>query len=124
MVKYCYGSDDMKKRFVELVTEWKYTWPMWLLMLLYMITAIARRMYFTEWALPLGAIIVCSSLLLASGRWYGCFVGSVYGTFCIWEYYDKIRNFEKVVFDERVLGFVIIAYYLFMGWLCYRENKK
>ena len=38
--------------------------------------------------------------------------------------YDKIRNFEKVVFDERVLGLVIIAYYLFMGWLCYKENKK
>lgn len=123
MLKYYYRGDGMKN-FIKLSVKWKYTWPMWLMILLYTIVAVIPRMYFTEWALPLGAVIVCASLLLASGRWYGSCVGLLYGIFGMWEYYTKIKNLEKIVFDERIIGVAVIVYYIFMGWLCYRENKR
>lgn len=40
------------------------------------------------------------------------------------EYYYKLMTHDKIVIDSRPFGLIIIVYYLFMGWICWKENKQ
>lgn len=113
----------MKKSFIEIITKWKYTWPAW------MVTTV-DIIFLTQGVLaegPAAFLWICTvsaAYLLASGKWWGCFVGSLNGVYAIGEYYYKLMTHDKIVIDSRPFGLIIIVYYLFMGWICWKENKQ
>lgn len=113
----------MKKSFIEIIPKWKYTWPAW------MVTTV-DIIFLTQGVLaegPAAFLWICTvsaAYLLASGKWWGCFVGSLNGVYAIGEYYYKLMTHDKIVIDSRPFGLIIIVYYLFMGWICWKENKQ
>ena len=111
----------MKKRIINLFTNWGCIWPIWLYLAIVVLVIFNKNMYFTPMALPVSIIVVVSSLLLADGRWQGAIVGSFNGIYRIIEYYYKLHINEKVLIDSRPIGLLIIVYYIYMA---YRVGKK
>lgn len=109
------------KKIAELITKWKYTWPVWLYLAIAVLVIFNKNLYFTPMAIPTSAILVVASLLLASGKWQGSVVGSLNGIYLIIEYYYKLYIYEKVLIDSRPIGLIIIVYYIYTG---YRVSKK
>ena len=112
------------KKFLKLLTNWKYTWPVWLYLSVMVLAIIDKNLYFTPMTLPISAIIVIASLLLESSKWQGSIVGSLNGIYMIIEYYYKLHINEKVLIDTRPIGLVIIVCYIYMGYSCFKENRK
>ena len=111
----------MKKRIIKLFTNWGCIWPIWLYLAVVVLVIFNKNMYFTPMALPVSIIVVVSSLLLADGRWQGAIVGRLNGIYRIIEYYYKLHINEKVLIDSRLIGLLIIVYYIYMA---YRVGKK
>ena len=100
------------KKFAELITKWKYTWPVWLYLAIAVLVIFNKNLYFTPMAIPTSATLIVASLLLASSKWQGSIVGSLNGIYMIIEYYYKLNISEKVLIDTRPIGLVIIVCYI------------
>ena len=75
MVKYCQRGDDVKKRFIDLVTNWKYTWLGWVVTI-YFILLQARFLFGMSDAVIHTVVLVdVAVLLMSAGRWWGSIIG-------------------------------------------------
>ena len=109
------------KKFIKIISRWKYSWPAWLFTVIWIWTYAEKTMAPNGWGLF--ASIIVGSLLLAAEKWWGCFIGSIFGVYGIAEHYYKIKNHELIFIDTRYLSLIVIAYYLWMGYLVYKNRK-
>lgn len=109
------------RKFIKIITRWKYSWPVWMFTVILVCISLEKmRIPQLLWLL---LPMIIGSLLLAAEKWWGCFVGSTFGVYCIAEYYYKVRNQELIHLDTRCIGLIVIAYYLWMGYLVYKNRK-
>ena len=109
------------KGFIKIITRWKYSWPA-LLFTVILVCISLEKMRIPQLLWLLLPMII-GSLLLATEKWWGCFIGSIFGVYGIAEHYYKIKNHELIFIDTRYLGLIVIAYYLWMGYLVYKNRK-
>ena len=119
----------MKKLF-KLITYWKYTWPMWLIVLFYIMLLRNHEHIIIPGVLWTLLCVCSSSLLLSDGKWWGSCSGVIWAIGFYIEYLYKlylIHNKGAVIYhlwNPLLVTVIIAGYYIFMGWLCYKENKK
>ena len=109
------------RKFIKIITRWKYSFPAWLFTVILVFISLEKMRIPQLFWLLLPMII--GSLLLAAEKWWGCLVGSIFGVYCIAEYYYKVGNHELIHLDTRYIGLIVIVYYLWMGYLVYKERK-
>lgn len=64
---------------------------------------------------------VLGSALLVMNKWWGCIPGAVFGGLIIWE---RLEYSAYMVIDTMPIGVVFLIYYLAMGLVCYKSNRK
>lgn len=64
---------------------------------------------------------VFGSVLLSMNKWWGGLVGAVMGGLVIWE---RLEYAAYMVLDTMPIGIVFLVYYLLMGLISYKENRK
>ena len=109
------------RKFIKIISRWKYSFPAWLFTVIWIWTYAEKTMAPNGWWLFTSIIV--GSLLLAAEKWWGCLVGSIFGVYCIAEYYYKVGNHELIHLDTRYIGLIVIVYYSWMGYLVYKERK-
>lgn len=116
-------GESMKRFFIRIKTNMKYLWP-------FLTVAVVQFLLWTADMLATGPALFflmsvgLAAFIMSSGRWWGCLFGSLSGIYCIAEHYCKIMAHEKIIIDERPFGAVIIVYYILIGLLCWKENRK
>lgn len=117
----------MIKRFIELSAKWKYTWPAWGVVTIGILGTFPFG--HTLYTLLYYSTVIIASAVLAAGRWQGCLFGIFNGFIPMAEYLYNCRLIEyrgMVIYHNRNPWPVTVAFtacYVFMGWLCYKENR-
>lgn len=70
--------------------------------------------------LYIGAPVLSAALLL-HGKWWGCVPGLLFGGYLLWM---STQYTGQVINIERPLGLVFLVYYLVMGLLSLKTEKK
>ena len=110
------------RKFIKIITRWKYSFPAWLFtVILVFISLDIMRIPQLFWLL---LPMIIGSLLLAAEKWWGCLVGSIFGAYCIAEYYSKIRNHELIHLGTRYIGLIVIVYYFLMAYMVHKSRKN
>ena len=129
MVKYCQRGDDVKKKFINLVTNWKYTWLGWMVTI-YFILLQARFLFGMSDAVIHTVVFVdVAVLLMSAGRWWGSIIGVLWSFSFYAEYLYKcyLINYKGQIiyhnFNTLPITLIFMAYFIFMGWICFKENK-
>ena len=65
-------------------------------------------------------VFALSDFLLFKKLWFGCIPGALLGAYVI--YYGS--QYHGQVFDERIIGAVILAYYVIMGIVSVYRRKR
>ena len=126
---YCYQEVKCVKEFIRLATKWKYTWFAWVVNVFYLLMWSGDL---SDIPLSVVMIMVCftvSALLMASGRWWGCIIGIIYGCYVCYKYiYTAYLYYGKIVVTELWLPLLVMlaiaGIHTTMGRMCYMENKK
>ncbi|MBQ8604255.1 MAG: hypothetical protein IJ410_05400 [Oscillospiraceae bacterium] len=116
-----------KKKLIELSAKWKYTWPAWTVVTI----AILGTIPFGPTLLTLFCCtpVVIASFLFAANHWQGSFFGILFAIMPMTEYWYNcwlVEYKDMVIYhnwNPWVFTVMVIVYYIFMGWLCYRENN-
>ena len=120
----------MKKRFIQLATRWKYTWIMWLFVLFYIMLLRGNERLIVTGAIWTLFWVCSSSLLLAAGKWWGSCFGIIWAVGFYIEYHYKLYLIHckgAVIYhlwNPLPVTVMLVAYYIFMGWICYKDNKN
>ena len=109
-------------RFYKIITNWAYSWPAWIYATFQLRRAKNQMRGPLSW--PLRACIIMASLLLADGKWWGCFFGFTYGIYGVCEELCKLATGQHIFFSGIPLSVGIIIYYGLMAYLVYRKSKK
>lgn len=65
-------------------------------------------------------VFLLSDFLLSKKLWFGCISGVILGAYVI--YYGS--QYHGQIFDERLIGTAILAYYVILGVLTVYRTKK
>lgn len=119
----------MKKNFIQLITNWKYTWLGWVVTI-YFILLWGRFIYGMSVGYIFMAVLVdVAVLLMASGKWWGSIIGVLwsFSFYAKYLYNCYLIHYKGQViyhnFNTLPITLIFAAYFICMGMICFRETR-